>query len=40
MALEYFPLHDPYQLKGISKEPFFAPLKVAGLINEHHETLG
>ena len=40
MAIAYFPIHDPYQLKGISKEPFFKPLKDAGLMNEQELTKG
>jgi hypothetical protein len=34
MAVAYFPIHDPYQLKGIVKEPFFKTLLSAGLMNE------
>ena len=34
MTLAYFPIHDPYQMKGESKEPYFSTLKTAGLQNE------
>ena len=26
MATNYFPLHDPYQLRGTHKDPFFKPI--------------
>jgi anoctamin-10 len=34
MATAYFPIHDPYQLRGMSKEPFFKTLHDASLMNE------
>lgn len=40
LSSAYFPLHDPYQLKGISKMPFFKPLIQAGLINEQVVSIG
>lgn len=40
MATAYFPIHDPYQLKGLSKEPFFKALYDASLMNETITTPG
>jgi anoctamin-10 len=34
LADTYFPIHDPYQLRGNSKEPFFKTLYDASLMNE------
>ena len=33
MAIAYIPIHDCYQLAGLSKVPFFKPLLDGGLIN-------
>ena len=40
MAFAYFPIHDHYQLRGISKEPFFQTVKEAGFMQLAEESVG
>ena len=34
LATQYFPIHDPYQLKGLVKKPMFESLLTGGLLNK------
>lgn len=36
--IAYYPLHDPYQLKGMKKTPIFQTLVKAGLLDEVDQT--
>lgn len=37
MIFAYFPIHDHYQMRGVSKDPFFTSLREAGFTNSKVE---